>query len=139
MDLPENKYTAIRPPQWWGRGPDGWPLLAIPLGGPEPSREFDTNNTYMDSPVVHILEASTGRELHQAMGLTRIGTADLDGDGLLDLWGSAGGELRSVRGTPPEPWRAFGRFTPAASGGSSWGTSLSAVPATSTATESPIP
>ena len=113
VDLPENKYTAIRPLRWWGRGPDGWPLLAVPLGGPEPSREFDTNNTYMDCPVVHVLEASTGRELHQAGGLTRIGTADLDGDGLIDPWGSAGGELRSVRGNPPEAWRAFDPFRPA--------------------------
>ena len=113
VDLPENKYTAIRPPLWWGRGPDGWPLLAVPLGGPVPGREFDQDNSYLDSPVVHVLEASTGRKLHQAMGLTRIGTADLDGDGLLDLWGSARGELRSMRGNPPEAWRAFGWFRPA--------------------------
>ncbi len=100
VDLPENKYTAIRPPRWWGRGPDSWPLLAIPLGGPEVGREFDTNNFYLDSPVVHVLEASTGRELNRAIGLTRIGTADLDGDGLLDLWGSARGELRSMSRRP---------------------------------------
>ena len=111
--LPENKYTAIRPPHWWGRGPDGWPLLAVPLGGPEPGREFAPYNSYFNSPVVHNLEASTGRELHQAMGLTRIGTADLDGDGLLDLWGSSDGELRCIRGNPPEAWRAFGPFRPA--------------------------
>ncbi len=112
VDLPEDKFTAIRPPQWWGRGPDGWPLLAVPLGGPEPGREFAPYNSYFNSPIVYTLEASTGRELHQAMGLTRIGTADLDGDGLLDLWGSAAGELRSVRGNPPEAWRAFGWFRP---------------------------
>ncbi len=23
----------VLPPRWWGRGPDGWPLLAVPLGG----------------------------------------------------------------------------------------------------------
>ncbi len=113
VDLPDDKYTAIRPPQWWGRGPDGWPLLALPLGGSEPGREFAPNNSYYNPPVVHVLEASTGRELNQAMGLTRLGTADLDGDGLDDLWGSAAGELRSMRGAPPEAWRAFGRFTPA--------------------------
>ncbi len=84
IDVPEDKFTAIRPPQWWGRGPDGWPLLAVPLGGPEPGREFAPYNSYFNSPIVYILEASTGRELHQAMGLTRIGTADLDGDGTLD-------------------------------------------------------
>ena len=61
VDLPENKHTAIRPPRWWGSGPDGWPLLAVPLGGPELGKEFDPNNSYLDSPVVHVLEAPTGR------------------------------------------------------------------------------
>src|SRR5262249_54170445 len=23
----------IWPPSWWGRGADGWPMLAVPLGG----------------------------------------------------------------------------------------------------------
>ncbi len=114
VDLPEAKVTAIRPPKWWGRGPDGWPLLAIPLGGRKPGWEAaPTNSSDLNPPVVHVLEASTGRELHQVMGLTRIGAADLDGDGLLDLWGSAGGELRSVRGKTPELWRTVAPSGPA--------------------------
>ena len=43
-------------------------------------------------------------------GLTRANVADLDGDGLSDLWGEVDGELRAFRGEPPEAWRALGRF-----------------------------
>ena len=64
-------------------------------------------------PTVHVLEASTGRELHRAMGLSKTGVADLDGDGLTDLWGEADGQLRAFRGEPPEAWRALGQYAPA--------------------------
>ena len=46
-------------------------------------------------------------------GLTQAGFADLDGDGLADLWGNVDGELRAFRGEAPEAWRALGRFDPA--------------------------
>ena len=36
VDLPENAFTRIWKPQWWSRGPDGWPLLAVALGGSLP-------------------------------------------------------------------------------------------------------
>ena len=26
-------HVGIGAPLWWGRGPDGWPLLAVSLGG----------------------------------------------------------------------------------------------------------
>ncbi len=41
--------------------------------------------------------------------------ADLDGDGLTDLWGEVDGELRAFRGEAPEAWRALGRFDRAGS------------------------
>ena len=47
--------------RWWGRGPDGWPLLAVPLGrsgGDVP-------------PIVYSLEASTGRPVSTVVGLSR--------------------------------------------------------------------
>src|SRR5262249_20065135 len=62
---------------------------------------------------VYVLEASTGRELNRALILSRAGTADLDGDGLLDLWGESDGQLRAFRGEPPEAWRALGHFVSA--------------------------
>ena len=57
-------------------------------------------------PVVHILEASTGRMLHTIAGLSWPRLADLDGDGLEDLWGSVEGKLRAFRAGPPEAWRS---------------------------------
>ena len=44
------------------------------------------------------------------IGLERAGFAELDGDGLVDLWGEVDGELRAFRGEGPEAWRALGRF-----------------------------
>ena len=57
-----------------------------------------------------MLEASTGRERHTVLDLARASVADLDGDGLEDLWGEANGELRAFRGEAPEVWRALGSF-----------------------------
>ena len=113
QDLAENKFTWIGVPRWWGRGPDGWPLLAVPLGGRDPEQGNFGDPSYLNPPTVHVLEASTGRELNRAMGLSRVGTSDLDGDGLVDLWGEAEGQLRAFRAEPPEAWRALGSFVPA--------------------------
>ncbi len=66
-----------------------------------------------DPPVVHFLAAATGQEAHTIAGLSRPKTADLDGDGLADLWGSVDGKLRAFRARPPEPWRALDRLQPA--------------------------
>ncbi len=114
VDLPELKVTWTWVPQCCGRGPDGWPLLAVPLGGQNPDHSGPPiQSSQLYPPTVHLLEASTGRELDRAMGLIRASVADLDGDGLLDLWGEAEGQLRAFRGEPPEAWRALGQFPPA--------------------------
>ena len=42
-----------------------------------------------------------------------IGVADLDGDGLTDLWGEADGQLRAFRGEAPELWRTLDSFVAA--------------------------
>ena len=39
--------------------------------------------------------------------------ADLNGDGLVDLWGEVDGELRAFRGEAPEAWHVLGQFKPA--------------------------
>ena len=49
-----------------------------------------------DPPVVHFLAAATGKEEHTIAGLSWPKTADLDGDGLADLWGSVDGKLRAL-------------------------------------------
>ena len=104
------RLVAVGAPLFWGRGPDGWPLLAISLGG----WYQVTSSMASDRPAaVHVLEASTGRELHQIEGLHGAKVADFDGDGLGDLWGEAEGQLTAVRGPMPEAWRALGYFAAA--------------------------
>ncbi len=113
-DLAEDKFAYVWSPRWWGRGPDGWPMLAVPLCGQNPDQSAMTGPPSMvHPPAVHVLEASTGRERNRVEGLRRPGVADLDGDGLTDLWGEAEGQLRAFRGEPPEAWRALGQFSPA--------------------------
>ncbi len=116
-DMP-NDLTRIAAPVWWGHGPDGWPLLALPLGGESRDELYNLIETDpVARPVVHLLEASTGRQRHTVIGLARPRFADLDGDGQTDLWGEVDGELRAFRGEAPEAWRALGRFEPAGSRG----------------------
>ena len=88
--------TPVRAPFWCGRGPDGWPLLAVALGG-DPAPGVPPENPYYppDPPIVHLLAGSTGQEVHTIMALSWPQTADLDGDGLSDIWGSVEGKLRA--------------------------------------------
>ena len=113
-DLNHGDTTPVGSPFWWGRGPDGWPMLALPIGGGEAPGRF-ANNRYFapDPPVVHLLAAATGREVHVIDGLSRPGTADFDGDGLADLWGAVDGKFRAFRTLAPEAWRTLGGFQPA--------------------------
>jgi hypothetical protein len=114
VDLPVEAFTRIWKPQWWGRGPDGWPLLAVALGGSQPDDyNANRNEERLHPPIVHLLEASTGKQRHSINGLTKPRLADLNGDGLADLWGEVEGELRAFRGEAPEAWRALGQFRPA--------------------------
>ena len=92
--------------------PDGWPLLAVALGGGDPNTILIRPEGRIPArpPVVHMLELSTGRELHALEGLTNPGAADFDGDGLADLWGEFRGQLAAFQGEAPEAWRALGNF-----------------------------
>ena len=87
-------------------------MLVVSLGGRIPPARGPLLSNYHPA-TLHVLEASTGREQHRVMGMNRIGVADLDGDGLLDLWGDADGQLRALRSDLPEIWRALGSFSPA--------------------------
>ena len=99
-------------PQWWGHGPDGWPMLALPLGGERSDRMFRRlQREPVPQSVVHLLEASTGRERHTVLGLASAGFADLDGDGLTDLWGEADGELRLFAARRRRPGERWGGLT----------------------------
>ncbi len=96
-------FTRIWRPHLWGSGPDGWPLLAITIGGKEPgSLESSLPSSKLPAPVVHLLELLTGRELDPITGFSRPQTGDLDGDGIADLWGEWNGQLCAFRGETPE-------------------------------------
>jgi outer membrane protein assembly factor BamB len=100
--------TPIRSAFWWGLGSDGWPMLALPIGG---EQEAGGDPAYRffppDPPVVHLLRAATGIEEHTVPGLTSPRVADLTGDGLADLWGAVDGKLVAIRAEPAEAWRAL--------------------------------
>ena len=100
--------TPIGSAFWWGRGSDGWPMLALPIGGKEESGgDPDYRWLPPDPPVVHLLGAATGIEEHTVTGLTSPRVADLTGDGLADLWGAVDGKLVAIRAEPAEAWRAL--------------------------------
>jgi hypothetical protein len=109
LGQPEQNWstTLISPPFWWGRGPDGWPLLATSTGG-IPRTASAVQLGLQNSPVTHLLVASTGYESQTLTGLSSPKAADLDGDGIDDLWGSVAHELRAIRGAPAEALRAPG-------------------------------
>ena len=87
-------------------------MLAVPLGGPPTQDEFDFDPHESGfGPVVYLLEATTGIERHTIAGLAQAGFADLDGDGLSDLWGEVRGELRAFRGESPRPGEHSASFT----------------------------
>ena len=60
----------IGAPCWWGRGPDGWPMLAIPIGGKDPEEERTDHSPEGSTPVVvHVLAAFDGSGVPHDRGL----------------------------------------------------------------------
>ena len=107
-ELTNADTTPIGSAFWWGLGSDGWPMLALPIGGKQESGgDPDYRFFPPDPPVVHLLAAATGIEEHTVPGLTSPKVADLTGDGLADLWGAVDGKLVAIRAEPAEAWRAL--------------------------------
>ncbi len=71
VETPTDGVTGVSTPLWWGRGPDGWPLLAVPIDAttsiPGTGRRRTASNPY--PPTISMLEASTGREVQSIRGL----------------------------------------------------------------------
>ena len=90
--------TPVGPLFWWGRGSDGWPMLALPdrrRPGPR-SRPPGLSVFSPDPPVVHLARRGDRPEAHRSPAFRWPKTADLDGDGLADLWGAVDGKLRAL-------------------------------------------
>jgi hypothetical protein len=114
---PTDRSPFVWSPRWWGRGPDGWPLLAVPItnGYFDPRYQAAERRPSDTLPsTVHVLEASTGREVHTVVGLEPARVDDLNGDGLLDLWGAFENKLRGFAGVAPEAWRSLESLASAA-------------------------
>jgi serine/threonine protein kinase/outer membrane protein assembly factor BamB len=109
---PRNGSLVSRPgPQlarlrWWATGADGWPRLLVPYS---PGRASST----------WAISAGTGKVLQTGTDLDALETADLDGDGLADLYTfhpdlenefDHGGKLEAIRAQSPEAWRRLGGF-----------------------------
>jgi outer membrane protein assembly factor BamB len=87
---------------WGPVGADGRPLLLVPC--------TQDREPGLDSWQTYALTATTGRVQSRLRGFRVLEVADLDRDGLADLFGTVegGNKLRVFRGTPPEPWRLLG-------------------------------
>lgn len=103
--------TQSEPLAFWEAGEDGWPLLLVPVQSGSGSQ----TTTY-------VLSSGSGSLLHVLPDAVQPRVADLDGDGLADLfdtrWETAATEtvarLFAVRGRSPESWKRLGIWQPAA-------------------------
>jgi outer membrane protein assembly factor BamB/tRNA A-37 threonylcarbamoyl transferase component Bud32 len=86
---------AIAPLRWWQKDAAGWPLLLVSQGP-----AMSTNDAS-----VFVLSATTGRLVHALPEFGMPGVADLNGDGLPDLYALRGGKIHSLAGQPGEAWR----------------------------------
>ncbi len=97
--------AQFAPLRWWQPGPDGWPLLVVPIREDARSLDRDRWHTF-------ILASGSGRLVHDMTGAGEPMVADLDGDGLLDLvrfvpqtQSRTAGAIHTVRGSPPTVWQ----------------------------------
>jgi hypothetical protein len=84
---------------WWQAGRDGRDHLGVPVLDGE-------TGTFL-------LTGGTGRLASFLTAVDDPRTADLDGDGLLDLYYTHGGKLHALRGTPQRLWQRLGKGEPA--------------------------
>jgi Protein kinase domain len=104
-----SEYLQFRPLRWWEPGADGFPKLVVDAGSDLVA--------FRDLPQVFAFEASTGKLVHEGINFHPTGSADLSGDGLPELWGTAADRANpsTVRrvvafGRPAEVWKRLGRW-----------------------------
>jgi tRNA A-37 threonylcarbamoyl transferase component Bud32 len=107
-------WMYLGPCRWWQVGLNGQPHLVVAcarrMGGLGVEAATQT----------YVLSAENGRLAHTLPGCVNAEVADLNGDGLPDLYAfrhrlrfDEASEVVSFRGTPPEAWRSLGDWKPA--------------------------
>lgn len=88
--------------RWWQAGADGWPQLVVPVNGAG------------GQPITYVLAADTGRMTHQLPEVSEPQVADINSDGIPDLFYLAGPQgsrrLTVFKGSPPVDWRRPGNW-----------------------------
>lgn len=88
--------------QWWQAGDDEWPQLVVPVTGAG------------GQPVTYILGAGTGRLTHVMPEVADPQVADINSDGIPDLFHLAGSQgrrrLTAFKGLPGALWRRPGNW-----------------------------
>jgi serine/threonine protein kinase/outer membrane protein assembly factor BamB len=106
---------------WCQSGGDGRPQLLVSLAASRLGRRRDLPTRTLKH-LAWVFSAGDGKMAHGLPDLSMVGTADLDGNGIPDLYGlrpdAAGlsGTLHGFRGGPPELWRRLGTWHPAFAG-----------------------
>ncbi|MBI3865392.1 MAG: protein kinase [Planctomycetia bacterium] len=83
--------------QWWQADDNGWPHLVVPINGGG------------GQPMTYILAAASGRLAHILPEVSAPQVADVNSDGIPDLYHVASGQgsrrLTVIKGLPPVEWR----------------------------------
>ncbi|MEQ9406455.1 MAG: protein kinase [Fuerstiella sp.] len=98
-------YDRSGPMRWWQPGPDGWPILVVPVARARGGQDL-----------TWFLSSATGQQLHTLSDVADPRVADFNGDGIRDLlyrvWPQGSPRLLVVKGAPSEPWKRLGEWRP---------------------------
>jgi tRNA A-37 threonylcarbamoyl transferase component Bud32/outer membrane protein assembly factor BamB len=119
-------FERLGPLRWCQPGADGRPLLLASflgyrLDSRTPQQDLGTRNLVARA---WLYSAGTGKVAHTLPGFLSLESADLDGDGIPDLYGvhphdpNQPTKLHAFRGNPPENWRRPGTWYPTFAGNS---------------------
>jgi hypothetical protein len=111
-------HPAVHSPsslRWLAAGPQGPPRFVMSSAAKSQRTQDGDQYPYLVSQTA--IFTPDGKLKHLWPGVQAVNAADLDGDGLPDLYGlqesRSGIRLHAIRGSPPEVWRRPGIWKPA--------------------------